>query len=132
MKQVSYTVSSQVWFLFPSKDFECSGLANTISSYQSQDLSRARGGQPVELKRVGTVAVGGVLLQIARQVDNGDGLKWTFLQGKVWHLIAAGQTQRQLPCPTFTHMPQPMHSVSEMVAILSTGVTSMHSLPENM
>ena len=32
--------------------------------------------------------------------------------------------------PTLAHMPQPMHSSSEMNAILSTGVTSMHNLPE--
>ena len=30
---------------------------------------------------------------------------------------------------TFTHIPQPMHSVSEIVAILSAGVTSIHSFP---
>ena len=30
---------------------------------------------------------------------------------------------------TFTHIPHPMHKVSDIVAILSTGVTSMHSLP---
>ena len=30
---------------------------------------------------------------------------------------------------TFTHMPQPMHRVSEIVAILSAGVTSIHNFP---
>ena len=30
---------------------------------------------------------------------------------------------------TFTQIPQPMHSVSEIVAILSAGVTSIHSFP---
>ena len=30
---------------------------------------------------------------------------------------------------TFTHIPQPMHSDSDMVAILSCGVTSIHSFP---
>jgi len=32
---------------------------------------------------------------------------------------------------TFAHMPHPMHNSSEMNAILSTGVTSMHNLPKH-
>lgn len=32
--------------------------------------------------------------------------------------------------PTFTQIPQPIHSCSEITAVLSVGVTSIHSFPE--
>lgn len=35
---------------------------------------------PVQFKRVGTVAVCGLFLQVARQVDDSQSTKWTFLQ----------------------------------------------------
>ena len=33
----------------------------------------------MQLERVGTVAVSGVLLQVAGEIDDANGLKWTFL-----------------------------------------------------
>ena len=62
-------------------------------------------------------------LQIAWQVDNVDGIKRTFLCiGNLSGVRHNNQT-------TFTHIPQPIHSDSDMVAILSCGVTSMQSFP---
>lgn len=47
------------------------------------------------------------------------------VQGKAL-LKAAWYALLQL---TFTHIPHPIHRVSEIVAILSAGVTSIHSFP---
>jgi len=33
----------------------------------------------MQLERVGTISVSGLLLKVARQVDDGQGAKWTFL-----------------------------------------------------
>ena len=37
---------------------------------------------PMDLERVGSVAMGALLLQVLGQVDNVDGLKWAFLEWK--------------------------------------------------
>jgi hypothetical protein len=34
---------------------------------------------PMQLESVGTISVSGFLLKVARQVDNGQTAKWTFL-----------------------------------------------------
>ena len=62
-------------------------------------------------------------LQIAWQVDNVDGIKRTFL------CIGTLSGVRYNNQTTFTHIPQPIHSDSDMVAILSCGVTSIQSFP---
>lgn len=54
-----------------------------------KDFAGARGGQAVELERVGPVAVCRVLGEIARQVDDGNGVKRALL-----HADAAADAQR--------------------------------------
>ena len=72
-------VSTEIWFLFPGQDLECCGLPDPIGAHEAQHLPRARRRQTVQLEGVGTVAVSGVFLQVARQIDDGDGFEWTFL-----------------------------------------------------
>ena len=78
----------------------------------------------MQLKGVGTVAMGSILLQVTGKVDNVDGFKWTFLT-VLSEVIEHGNMVEQ----TLVHMPHPIHNVSEMVATLSVGVTSIHSFP---
>lgn len=78
----------------------------------------------MKLERVGTIAVGGVLLQVAGEVDDTDGFKRTFLKELIQCLLCKFEVGQ-----TLVQMPQPMQSVSDIVASLSVGVTSMHSLP---
>ena len=82
----------------------------------------------MELKGVGTVPMGCVLFQVTWKVDDADSLKGTFLGigTPIMWCRAYPLTRVVL---TFTQMPHPMHNCSEMVAILSAGVTSMHSFP---
>lgn len=79
----------------------------------------------MQLEGVGTVAMGGILLQVAGKVDNVDGFKGTFLPHCNVRVIAHDNLMEQ----TLVHMPHPIHNVSEMVATLSVGVTSIHSFP---
>ena len=75
-----YLKSAQIGLEFPCQDLECSGLPNAIGAYQPQNLSRTRDRQAVQLEGVGRVTVCGVLLEVARQVDDGDGSKWALLR----------------------------------------------------
>lgn len=80
----------------------------------------------MQLEGVSTVAVSCIFLQVAREIDNVDGVKWTFLNGM---RLITGNHLDAYATPTLVHMPHPMHSVSEIVAILSVGTTSIHSFP---
>ena len=90
----------------------------------------------MELEGVSAVAMSSVLLKVTWQVDDSDGFKRTFLNVTENIYIhnkpraAFGQcTYSYMVKHTLGQIPHPMQSVSEMVAILSTGVTSIHSLP---
>lgn len=41
----------------------------------------------MQLERVGTISVSGLLLKVARQVDDGQGAKWTFLGKETDNLV---------------------------------------------
>lgn len=83
----------------------------------------------MELEGVGTVTMGCILLQVAWKINDVNGLKWAFLRkgegkGSPWTYSDKNQSTH-----TLVHIPHPMHSVSEIVAILSVGATSIHSFP---
>ena len=124
----SYPKSAQVWLQLPGQDFEGCGLANSIGAHKSQHFPGAGCWQTMELKGVGTVPMGCVLFQVTWKVDDADGLKGTFLGIETPIMWCRAQPLTQVVL-TFTQMPHPMHNCSEMVAILSAGVTSMHSFP---
>ncbi len=70
--------------------------------------------------------MGGVLLQVTREIYDVDGLKRTFLRHIRSILDTPGRKWREL---TLVQMPQPMQRVSEIVASLSVGTTSIQSFP---
>ena len=129
----AYPKSTQVWLQLPGQDLEGCGLADSIGAHKSQHLPGAGCWQTMELKGVGTVPMGCVLFQVTWKVDDADGFKGTFLGiGRliIWCSVTAYRAHPLTRVVlTFTQMPHPMHNCSEMVAILSAGVTSMHSLP---
>lgn len=56
-------------------------------------------------------------LKITGQVDDCDGIKWTFLESMQSNIVAFAHIFTYII--TFTHIPHPIHSDSDMVAILS-------------
>ena len=67
---------------------ECSGLADTIGAHEAENISWSGSGQPVQLERVCRVPVGRLGLEVARQVDDVDGL-----EGALSHTDAAPDAQ---------------------------------------
>lgn len=61
------------------KDLQSSGFADTIGAYQAKHLAWARRRKAMELKGVCAVAMGGFLVQVLGEVDDGDGVKGAFL-----------------------------------------------------
>ena len=120
----SYIKPSQIRLLLSSKYLECSGLSYAISTDKPEYYSRSRCGQTVKLEWVGTVAMGSVLLKVARKIDDGDCFKRAFL-----YIINYINNCGLMNDFTFVQIPHPIQSVSEMWAILSIGVTSMQSFP---
>jgi hypothetical protein len=72
-------VSSQVGFHLTRQDFESCGLSNTVGPDQSQHLTRTGHGKSMQLERVGTISVSGVLLKIFWKINDIDGFKWALL-----------------------------------------------------
>jgi hypothetical protein len=66
-------VSSQIWLLLSGQDLEGCGLSDTVDSDQSENLTRSRCWQSMELEGVGRVSVSDLLLEIGWQVDDVDG-----------------------------------------------------------
>mmetsp|Transcript_29106 Transcript_29106/g.69307 ORF Transcript_29106/g.69307 Transcript_29106/m.69307 type:complete len:234 (+) Transcript_29106:1592-2293(+) len=71
-------VPTQVGFHLPRENFEGSGFAYTVRPDQSEDLSRTRHREPVQLEAVRPVPVRGIPLQVLRQIDDVDGIEGTF------------------------------------------------------
>lgn len=68
-------VSSQVRLELSGEDLERRRLSDTVRSYETEHLTRPRGGQTMELERVGGVSVGDLGLEVGGKVDDSDGLK---------------------------------------------------------
>lgn len=64
--------------------------------------------------------------KICGQVDDLDGFEWA---SKVGAFIRKRKRQVSRKSHFLTHIPQPMQRNSEMKAILSVGLTSIHILP---
>ena len=73
--------TTQVRLQLVCQDLQCCRLANPVGSHESQYSSHSRRRQAVQLEGVQTVAMCGVLLQIAGKIDNRDGVVGTFLNG---------------------------------------------------
>ena len=81
----------------------------------------------MQLEGVGAVTMRRILFQVAGEVDDADRLKRTFLTGK--HNHTGTESRISSKQQTFVHIPQPIQSVSEILAILSVGTTSIQSFP---
>mmetsp|Transcript_25950 Transcript_25950/g.46796 ORF Transcript_25950/g.46796 Transcript_25950/m.46796 type:complete len:309 (-) Transcript_25950:75-1001(-) len=69
----------QIGLHFARQNFEGGGFSDTVRADQAEHLTRPRHGKTMELEAVGSISMRGVLLQIFGQVDDVDGLEWTFL-----------------------------------------------------
>lgn len=72
-------MTTEIGLHFPRQYLERGTLANAVGAHQSQDLTGTGHGQSMQFEAVGSVAMGGVLLQILGQIDDVDGLKGTLL-----------------------------------------------------
>ena len=61
------------------KDTKQDSLTDSVGADEAEDVPRPGHGQPVQLERVRRVSVRGLLLQVGRQVDDGDGLEGALL-----------------------------------------------------
>ena len=73
-------VSAQIGFELATKNLQRCALANTVCANESQNLTRAGHGQPVELEAVGRVSMGDLGLEVRGQVDDVDGVEGAFLR----------------------------------------------------
>ena len=71
--------TAQVWLQLSGENLERSGLSDTVSSDETQDLSRSWHRQTVKLEGVGGVSVSDLRLEVGWQVDNVDGAEWALL-----------------------------------------------------
>ena len=84
---------SKIGFEFPAQHFEGCGFANAIGSDEAEDLTGTGHGQAVEFEGVGSVAVGGVAVEVFGQIDDLDGFK-----GTLFHADTAS-CNKIMPCP---------------------------------
>ncbi|KAI3494682.1 hypothetical protein L1887_40498 [Cichorium endivia] len=68
-------VAAEVGLLLARKDLERGRLADTVGADETEHLTGTRGGETVELERVGAVSVRGLVLEVGGQLDNVDGLE---------------------------------------------------------
>lgn len=71
---------AQIGLKFSAQNLERSALANTVGSDKTQDISRPRHGQSVELEAVGGVSVCNLGLEVGREVDDGNCAKGALLR----------------------------------------------------
>lgn len=83
-----HLVSAQIGLQLASENLQGSRFSNSIGPDKTQNLACSRGGQTVELEGILRVAMGGVLIQVARKIDDGDGLKRAFLKKKFNEFLA--------------------------------------------
>jgi hypothetical protein len=54
----AHIITTKVRLEFSSKDFEGGTFPNTVSPYKTEDLTWSRGGETMELERIGGVSMG--------------------------------------------------------------------------
>lgn len=64
-------------------------------------------------------------VEVGGEVNDGDGFEWASVRVS-YHETEPGEGEETY---FFTQIPHPIHRNSEMYAILSVGLTSIHSLP---
>jgi len=72
-------VAAEVGLQLAAQNLQGSTLSGTVTTNETQDLTRSGHGQSVELEAVGRVTVGDLRLEVGGQVDNVDGIERTFL-----------------------------------------------------
>ncbi len=65
-------------------------------------------------------------VKVGGEVNDGDGFEWASVHGSFHKTVPKEDGETYF----FTQIPHPIHRNSEMNAILSVGLTSIHSLPE--
>lgn len=72
-------VAAEVGLQLAAQNLQSSTLSGTVTTNETQDLTRSGHGQSVKLEAVGRVTVGDLRLEVGGQVDNVDGIERTFL-----------------------------------------------------
>merc|ERR1719336_604395 len=72
-------ITSQIGLLLARQDLQGGGLSDTIGANKPENFARPWDGQPVQLEGVGGVSVGGALVQVGGQVNDGHRLERTLL-----------------------------------------------------
>ena len=72
-------VTAEVGLQLAAQNLQGSTLSSTVTTNETQDLTRSGHGQSVELETVGRVTVGDLRLEVGGQVDDVDGIERTFL-----------------------------------------------------
>lgn len=72
-------MAAEIGLELSAENLQCSTLANTVGSNQSENLSRSGHRETMQLEAVGAIAMGDLAFQIGRQVDDGNGIEWAFL-----------------------------------------------------
>lgn len=72
-------IAAQIRFQFGGEDFQCGRFAGTVLTDQTEHFTRTRNGQTMQFERILGVTMCGLLLQVAWNVDDGDGIEWAFL-----------------------------------------------------
>ena len=71
----THVVAAEIGLELSGQDLERRALPDAVRPDEAEDLAGPRGGQAVELERVGGVAVRDLGLEVRREVDDGDGLE---------------------------------------------------------
>jgi hypothetical protein len=71
--------AAEVGLQLAAQNLQGSTLSGTVTTNETQNLTRSGHGQSVELEAVGRVTVGDLRLEVGGQVDDVDGIERTFL-----------------------------------------------------
>ena len=123
----AYVVSSKIRFELSGQNLQRRALSDTVSSHKTKHLTRSWGRESMQFERIGGITMGDLRLQVCRQVDDRNSFERTPAAGINEKNVGHGDKTHFL-----TQIPQPMHRNSEMKAILSVGLTSIHSLPDQI
>jgi hypothetical protein len=55
---MAHIITAKVRLKLSSENFEGGTFSNTVSPYKTEDLTRPRGGETMELERIGGVSMG--------------------------------------------------------------------------
>lgn len=72
-------VAAEVGLQLAAQNLQGSTLSGTVTTNETQDLTRSGHGQSVELEAVGRVTMSDLRLEVGGQVDDVDGIERTFL-----------------------------------------------------